>query len=381
MTSPRGTRSVLCGAVLVLALSVLSCRESSRVESGSRTATGAPSALSPEEAKRRIVALHCRPDRQGFVGAARGGQLELVQLFFAAGLDPVGQGWGGTALHEAIRLDRGPVVMLLLTKGIPLTADLTTAAVKAGNLRIVRELVTRGAEVNARGFSGDGPLATAAGMNWFEAAEFLVKAGADPDPANDVPLAAACRSFGGRADARTVRLLIARGADVNRRDESGATPALCAARVSGVANLTALIEAGADLGRRDGQGDSVLRAVMMQRSDDPRAQAAALELLLATAAAWSPEEKIRQAERDLGSVSGHSPVHGYRIDRAALTARVHIGGSGESIPEDRLPILYDYAAAAFGLGSTSLRQIEVLYGGRRVGEIRFDREHGWHFVP
>jgi ankyrin repeat protein len=98
---------------------------------------------------------------------------------------------------------------------------LHVAATK-GHLPVVRLLIDAGADVDRRERHGVSPLLQAVG--WPGVMEALLDAGADVDGATVqgvTPLMSAA-AFG---EMESVRLLLARGADPNRRDDSGSSAA------------------------------------------------------------------------------------------------------------------------------------------------------------
>ncbi|OAI21163.1 MULTISPECIES: ankyrin repeat domain-containing protein [Methylomonas] len=95
-------------------------------------------------------------------------------------------------------------------------------AATAGHLLIVRLLIDARADVNRRDRYGISPLHQAIG--WPKVMEALLDAGADVDSATTqgvTPLMSAA-AFG---EMESVRLLLVRGADLNRRDDRGSSAA------------------------------------------------------------------------------------------------------------------------------------------------------------
>ena len=133
-----------------------------------------------------------------------------------------------------------------------LDSELLEAARK-GDVRKVRELLDRGANVNARDEYGWTPLHLAAYRGYAEVARLLLDRGANVDARDDVgdtPLHWAAHD--GHLD--VVELLLEHGADVNARAKDGATP-LHAAAVNGRVDVVELLlEWGADASVMDKGG-------------------------------------------------------------------------------------------------------------------------------
>ena len=138
-------------------------------------------------------------------------------------------------------------------------------AARDGHLKLIQLLIENGARVNVRDHSGGTPLKDAAGSNSSEALKLLLKAGAEPDSSafsqacwlgrtDTVRLLmdAGIRPDAGLANAaqgghiELVRLLLAKGADVNRKAESGVTALHLAALQGGLKTVGLLLEKGAD---------------------------------------------------------------------------------------------------------------------------------------
>ncbi|GAC1338584.1 MAG: hypothetical protein NVSMB26_26180 [Beijerinckiaceae bacterium] len=130
-------------------------------------------------------------------------------------------------------------------------------AAKAGRDRIVDMLLERGAPIDARAISGATPLYVAIEADHALTARRLIARGADVNvagPGGLSPLAAA--SFNGNAE--LVDLLLAKGADPNALDASGKAPIVYAASRGFTRVVRRLLEAGIDVNRQYAHGLTAL---------------------------------------------------------------------------------------------------------------------------
>lgn len=154
---------------------------------------------------------------------------------------------GTSALLLAYYHGRAEIANTLLAHRPDL--DLYEAAT-VGDADRIRELVSRGADVNAYAADGFTALGLAAFFKRPEAARALLDAGADPHlasrPAGFTPLHSAVADDAGGVVRDIVRMLIDAGAAPNAQSASGGTPLHTAAFVGDVVVTKMLLAAGAD---------------------------------------------------------------------------------------------------------------------------------------
>ena len=249
-----------------------------------------------------------RPPLQNAVAGLPGApdleaQLAVTRLLLAAGADlnAKGPGDGRTALINAIgsgprTSNNEPMIEFLVEHGADVrvhdsqgTAALVYA-VGTGNFKVVTLLLDRGAAAHASGKKddaalGDG-LSGAASAGYVDIAALLMDRGADVNwryigPQRErvewqaLPLAMALGSVGRSADNPTMArrreialALIAHGADVNARNESGETLLHAAAAGGDMAAIELLLSHGATVAGRDRAGFTPLhRAVQKGHVD------------------------------------------------------------------------------------------------------------------
>ena len=191
--------------------------------------------------------------------AARSGSREMVEYLLGRGADLKAKDSAGQLpLHEALRNPDSDILNLLIKRmgptATPLLGDLLCLAAVDGNLAAAGVLRTWGASIYAKDAQGRTALHLAAYGGHAGVAELLLNGKANPnaaDPVGQTPLHLA--AAGGKLAA--VELLVARGADVHARDLDGRTPLLVSVDP---AVITCLAGHGADLDARDNAGASLL---------------------------------------------------------------------------------------------------------------------------
>ena len=154
-----------------------------------------------------------------------------IRALLAQKVDVNAPGKDGTpALHWLVRADDVESARLLVAAGAdakaPNRLGVTPLALAAanGNATMVQLLVTAGADVNAADPAGETPLMAAASIGSVESVQVLLDHGATIDARDRQFQTTALLSAIRSNRPEVVRLLVAKGADVNVKTRTGATP-------------------------------------------------------------------------------------------------------------------------------------------------------------
>src|SRR4051812_24989003 len=204
--------------------------------------------------------------------AAEQGNAAILRRLLDAGADvKTTDASGDTLLMAAVRAGNADAVDVLLERGAPVNAGDHTAlmwAARRNDTAIMKRLLARGAEVDARTRAGEKPVARPPGAGGGSHGVGIVRSGVPPQgeqqptPGGMTPLLFAARD--GQVDAAT--LLLEAGADLNAADPNGITPMMMALTNAqfGVAKL--LVDRHADLQRADWWGRTPLWAAVDARN-------------------------------------------------------------------------------------------------------------------
>ena len=154
-------------------------------------------------------------------------------------------------------------LILLATSSVYLGAEQPDAsnrfyqAVRNNDLASLQSLI-KSADVNSKDERGSTPLMFAAAFGSVDGMKLLLDGGAEVNAKNAFDVTALHWCAG---DLAKVRLLLAKGADINARSKQGRTPLIVAAAYDGNLEVVKLlIEKGADMAAKDGSGTTPLLA-------------------------------------------------------------------------------------------------------------------------
>ena len=213
--------------------------------------------------------------------AVRANDVDAVQRLLRSGANPDATNrYGVTPLSLAATNASAPLIQALLQAGAHPTNSILMTAARTGNAEVIRMLIARGADANARESSlGETALMWAAAENHPEAVRALIEHGADPN-ARSEKLAYAKDRFGlegvttvlphghwtalmyaaRQGSLEAARALADSGADLNLTDPDGTT-ALVLAIFNGHFDTAAMLaEKGADPNIADSTGMAALYA-------------------------------------------------------------------------------------------------------------------------
>jgi len=177
-------------------------------------------------------------DGSPLVNAALYGKIEVVKFLISKGANVNAKSNGGrTPLHAAVGA------------GVLSVSDVNIVAV-------VKLLVSNGADVNAKDNKGETPLGDVVVFGTSEVIKLLISNGANVNAKyNDgsAPIHKAARS--GKIE--NVRLLVSKGADVNAKDNKGLTPLYNAVIGNHIEVVKFLVSQGADINMTYEKGASL----------------------------------------------------------------------------------------------------------------------------
>jgi|SRR5579863_10126268 len=151
--------------------------------------------------------------------------------------------------------------------------------------RIARLFATMGADPNGRDAFGQTALVDAAWIGDPDGVNALISMGANVNQEQEsalhgmLPSGTALSVAAAAGRTGICKSLLEAGADVNKKNQKGATPLLVALSRGTIACVPALLDRGADVNARDAQGRTALMFLTTFAPDDPAAQTVLRELL------------------------------------------------------------------------------------------------------
>jgi len=195
---------------------------------------------------------YCAVYHRPLHAAAEGGHVSIVKLLLAVGAEVKAQdGEGVTALHLAAKQGNPEVVQLLIDAGhevdvraLRMGNPLCLAA-RHANSEALAALVRNGADVNAYSGRYFSALTTACERGSADSVRILLDAGAEVNTLHlsETPLHSAAE----RADLEIMRLLIARGADVDGSGGTYGTPLKASIQSREPESFQFMLDSGVDI--------------------------------------------------------------------------------------------------------------------------------------
>ncbi|NLT22009.1 MAG: hypothetical protein GXX82_03075 [Syntrophorhabdus sp.] len=142
-------------------------------------------------------------------------------------------------------------------------------AVWMSNIKIVRALLDRGADVNIRNYGGYVPLHAACHGNKLDLVNLLLKHRAVPDIHADRNGNTPLHTSLWKSGEEIVSVLLQKGAEVNAQDKLGRTPLHIACQRKRVGIIRLLLKAGASTDIADFDGHTPLDAAIQIPDSDP----------------------------------------------------------------------------------------------------------------
>ena len=176
-------------------------------------------------------------------------------------------------------------------------------AANKGHRIVVKLLINRGADPNARDPYGETPLQTAAFYGHKDAVKLLLNGGADPngsDENGETPLHAAERY----SRKEVVQLLLQEGAEVNKPNKNGLTPLHYAAIHGYKEMVQILLEWGAEVNKPNRYGETPLHYAAAGRHGNKDI----VQILLKNGAIHNATDKDGHTPLSLAEERGHTDI-------------------------------------------------------------------------
>lgn len=300
------------------------------------------------------------------------GRPEAVMTLLTNGADPKrADADGNTPLHHAARSSDPGVAALLRDAGADLNAlnregvSPLGSACAAGNWRLARFLLERGAQTDVAG--GQPALSAAAGSEEDDPAgvQLLLRHKARVN-ARDAVGRSALHEAAAANHVEICRILLAAGAEANAKAADGRTPLLEAVHNGALLALEVLLEAGADVHAKDAAGASALHLACTADPPIPELVGDLRDLGLDPHA----EDAQGRSSLDLAEAAGRWTLVGLLDPRRALPVAL----ADESDSDERPPLLQLRQALLDGASLPRLEALAVAQEPRDFDTLLVDAE-------
>lgn len=132
------------------------------------------------------------------------------------------------------------------------------SAVYNNNIEKVKELLSKGTDINTKDNDKMTPLLIATEKGYIEIAKLLIEKGADINAKNDKGITALIFASDEKGDINILKLLLDKGADINAKDNVGYTALMWAVWNGKIEVVKLLLEKGADVNIEDKKGNTAL---------------------------------------------------------------------------------------------------------------------------
>jgi ankyrin repeat protein len=274
-----------------------------------------------------LLAHHADPNRVADNGdtpiivAARRGNLAVITALAKNGADIDGVGEDG-ATPLAIAVGRADTRLFDLLVSLGANPDASVARRDTALIKSVRlkdryffdRLMVLGADPNACGYRGNTALMAAFRAGHLQMAEDLIAAGARVTDRNDSGLSALMFAvWAVDTTPDVVRLLLAKGADINERARNGITPLMMAAYTNKTDVAKFLIARGANVDLVTDGGYSALLFALAGRMESVKL----IQLLVDSGADVNRRSMEGSTALELACVAGWADTIAYLYERGA----------------------------------------------------------------
>ena len=208
------------------------------------------------------------------------------------------------------------VSLPLMASGKNMTGNPLHAAAARGDVATIGNLLSKGAEIDARDDKGRTPLLVATHANRIDAARALIEKGADVNAKDDIEDSPYLYA-GARGHLEILKMTLTHGADLKSTNRYGGTALIPASERGHVETVRTLIEAGVKVDHVNKLGwTALLEAIIL--SDGGASHQRIVGLLVDAGA------DVNLADRDGVTPLRHARSRGYSaIERMLVAAGAH----------------------------------------------------------